>query len=833
MYKLARRSNLIPFILVLSVGIGSGILVPQSFPQTIGDIPMFALFPGEIAIALILSVLLFENASPGDLIRIAGFMVGVAMGTGAISNAVTQSTVMMPELTLKLNWVQMLAFNLTGLGAVITFYSSESDEIQAYGQYTKSPSKKEAVNPHPSPASSAATTGSTGSSSTETVTQNHTAENQRETLNNLYMDRLSQLEHTINNPGAQGKVSLESLFAEESQAAIGERSKADECIPLPEARAGDDWGTPSSGSEAKNEDRTQKPGEGGLADLDNLFADIGAPGVQEDFSPPLSNQSKGDILARPEGASSEDPDKESKLAEAGSVAAAAVKEFGKLSATVSAKPELKTPGTLRTIGQMLLDTQAVERIIKEAEHSEPGSKWQVLSLDKGANLQSLMNKLTSFDGVEDALLIGKDGMLLSNTESIAPLKYVVGPLSLAIHSTTNLGAGKLQLGTLRQTILRSGDKLSILTDVGPAILAVFGSWELSTIDGLLDFIAAQAAESAQAAELPTQKEKPQAIQPEKIPTPSPSQPEDQKQEKQKPPIKTDDTNTENSFLGVSDNEITSLFDDILAGDSLDKQTTSSLSPDTKTEQAVPAKEETPLKQDKKNSGIFNVDDNEVSDLFDNLLSEESSDKVINTEKASAIEEKSVSAEKETEKAAPSQEMKEFGKLSPNAAHNQETGQEQGSMKAIGRQLIDAQAVENIIKAGENRTKIGSGMTTARVISAARGEGIQTLLHKIDGYDGVIGSLIVGHDGLVIASTLKTGIDKEVMGAMCHAMHSHLDVATKKLAQGKLHQAIFLSPNAQLTVLTSVAVGILAVLSDETKPDQLDGLLSAIETTIHG
>jgi hypothetical protein len=155
------------------------------------------------------------------------------------------------------------------------------------------------------------------------------------------------------------------------------------------------------------------------------------------------------------------------------------------------------------------------------------------------------------------------------------------------------------------------------------------------------------------------------------------------------------------------------------------------------------------------------------------------------------------------------------------------------MKAIGKQLIDVQAVENIIKSGEKREKIGSGLTTARVISAARGEGIKTLLSKIDTYEGVIGSLIVGHDGLVIASTLTGGIDKDMMGAMCTAIYSHMDVAVKKIEGRRLQQSVFLNSDNKLTVLSTVAVGILAVFADNSGVERVDGLLKAIETTVKG
>jgi len=185
-------------------------------------------------------------------------------------------------------------------------------------------------------------------------------------------------------------------------------------------------------------------------------------------------------------------------------------------------------------------------------------------------------------------------------------------------------------------------------------------------------------------------------------------------------------------------------------------------------------------------------------------------------------------------AAPTQQIKEFGRLSAGSGSATSGGANEGAIKAIGRQLIDVQAVENIIKAGEKREKmgIGAGLTTARVISAARGEGIKTLLTKIDNFPGVAGSLIVGNDGLVIASTLTSGLDKDLLGALCNAMHSHSDLAAKKLDMGKLRQIIFHADD-KMTILTGVAVGVLAVFVENRDLTQVDSLLTAIESTVRG
>jgi predicted regulator of Ras-like GTPase activity (Roadblock/LC7/MglB family) len=184
------------------------------------------------------------------------------------------------------------------------------------------------------------------------------------------------------------------------------------------------------------------------------------------------------------------------------------------------------------------------------------------------------------------------------------------------------------------------------------------------------------------------------------------------------------------------------------------------------------------------------------------------------------------------------EVKEFGRLSARSVAP--SGQsELGTMKTIGKLLLDVSAIENIIKSGEIGT-IGSGLTNARIITERRGEGIQALLHKIDAYEGVSGSLIVGHDGLVIASTVSGGMDKDTLGALSTALLSTTNLATLKLDIGKLRQMVLLTEKSNgegeescATVLTDVEVGILAVFLKTQNLEKLDGLLESIHETIHG
>jgi hypothetical protein len=61
----------------------------------------------------------------------------------------------------------------------------------------------------------------------------------------------------------------------------------------------------------------------------------------------------------------------------------------------------------------------------------------------------------------------------------------------------------------------------------------------------------------------------------------------------------------------------------------------------------------------------------------------------------------------------------------------------------------------------------------------------------------------------------------------------MDVAVKKIEGRRLQQSVFLNSDNKLTVLSTVAVGILAVFADNSGVERVDGLLKAIETTVKG
>lgn len=81
-------------------------------------------------------------------------------------------------------------------------------------------------------------------------------------------------------------------------------------------------------------------------------------------------------------------------------------------------------------------------------------------------------------------------------------------------------------------------------------------------------------------------------------------------------------------------------------------------------------------------------------------------------------------------------------------------------------------------------------------------------------DGVVGSLLVGKDGLVVASTLLDPEDAEVLGAMSAAVYAEIDKATKRIGVGGLSDAIINAQDGSFLMLQSHEL-ILVVITQRT------------------
>jgi predicted regulator of Ras-like GTPase activity (Roadblock/LC7/MglB family) len=67
-------------------------------------------------------------------------------------------------------------------------------------------------------------------------------------------------------------------------------------------------------------------------------------------------------------------------------------------------------------------------------------------------------------------------------------------------------------------------------------------------------------------------------------------------------------------------------------------------------------------------------------------------------------------------------------------------------------------------------------------------------------EGVIGSLLVGKDGLVVASTLMDEEDAEILGAMSAAVFGEIDKATRRIGVGALIDSIIDAEQGSILML---------------------------------
>jgi len=90
--------------------------------------------------------------------------------------------------------------------------------------------------------------------------------------------------------------------------------------------------------------------------------------------------------------------------------------------------------------------------------------------------------------------------------------------------------------------------------------------------------------------------------------------------------------------------------------------------------------------------------------------------------------------------------------------------------------------------------------------------IDRILSDLNKTEGIKGSMIVGKDGLVIASQLPSGVDSELIGAMASAAFSSAERTAAEINQGTLEQ-MMIEGSYGKTIMVDAGDGILAVLTD--------------------
>jgi len=87
-----------------------------------------------------------------------------------------------------------------------------------------------------------------------------------------------------------------------------------------------------------------------------------------------------------------------------------------------------------------------------------------------------------------------------------------------------------------------------------------------------------------------------------------------------------------------------------------------------------------------------------------------------------------------------------------------------------------------------------------------------ILEELNKTSGVNGSMIVGKDGIVIATNLRAQLQDEEVGALAASIINTVQKSMSRLSNDALKQVTVEASNGKL-FLTDVGIGILAVTTD--------------------
>ena len=90
--------------------------------------------------------------------------------------------------------------------------------------------------------------------------------------------------------------------------------------------------------------------------------------------------------------------------------------------------------------------------------------------------------------------------------------------------------------------------------------------------------------------------------------------------------------------------------------------------------------------------------------------------------------------------------------------------------------------------------------------------MREILEKLNKTSGVIGSLIVGRDGLVIESVVPAGINADLVGAIVAGIFTSAESSMEELHQGDL-QMVMVEGNLGKLILCNAGAILVVLLGD--------------------
>jgi predicted regulator of Ras-like GTPase activity (Roadblock/LC7/MglB family) len=87
-----------------------------------------------------------------------------------------------------------------------------------------------------------------------------------------------------------------------------------------------------------------------------------------------------------------------------------------------------------------------------------------------------------------------------------------------------------------------------------------------------------------------------------------------------------------------------------------------------------------------------------------------------------------------------------------------------------------------------------------------------ILEGLNKTSGIIGSMVVGNDGIVIAADLETKFDEEAIGALAASITTNIQKSLERLETKPLTQVTVEAENAKL-FFCNAKIGVLVVVAE--------------------
>lgn len=161
-----------------------------------------------------------------------------------------------------------------------------------------------------------------------------------------------------------------------------------------------------------------------------------------------------------------------------------------------------------------------------------------------------------------------------------------------------------------------------------------------------------------------------------------------------------------------------------------------------------------------------------------------------------------------------------GRLDKNADTSGDAGS--GRIASIGKFLLDQQDLAKIGKLAAS----DMSDTQMRILTLDAAQELQDLMGQVKTLPGVVGSVIVGHDGILIANNLPQDMEPESVGVWGLGIYVNTDNSMKKLGHKVIHQIVAGTPKGYL-VIANFGGGILVTVSDAKGAETLIPLMRTV------